>query len=141
MKTQVLQWIKLTLVCIVLCCVLYPLSIWLIAQTTSSHGNGETVTHKNSVVGFKLVGQKVRDVAYWCSRPSAVDYNGAGSGGSNKSNTNPVYLAQVHANLDSIVAHNPGVQRAEIPSELVCASGSGLDPHINRIGHGADSPE
>ena len=33
--------------------------------------------------------------------------------------------------IDTFVAHNPGLKKADIPVELVTASGSGLDPDIS----------
>jgi K+-transporting ATPase ATPase C chain len=40
-------------------------------------------------------------------------------------------LKEVQARIDTFLVHNPGVNRADIPSDLVTASGSGLDPHIS----------
>lgn len=68
---------------------------------------------------------------YFHGRPSAVNYNAAGSGGSNKGPSNPDYLAQVQARINTFLAHNPGVKKSEIPVDLVTASGSGLDPDIS----------
>ena len=56
----------------------------------------------------------------------------AGSGGSNKGPTNPDYLKDVTSRIDSFLVHNKSVNKSEIPSELVTASGSGLDPDISR---------
>ncbi|MES2134093.1 MAG: potassium-transporting ATPase subunit C, partial [Bacteroidota bacterium] len=64
-------------------------------------------------------------------RPSAIDYNAAGSAGSNKAPSNAEYLAVVQARIDTFLIHNPGIQKSEIPSDLVTASGSGLDPNIS----------
>ena len=105
--------------------------IWAAAQLTPSHGQGETVSFNGKVVGYKLIGQKFTSAKYFNGRPSYVDYNAAGSGGSNKGPSNPEYLAQVKQNIDSFMVHNPGVQRKDIPVELVTASGSGLDPDIS----------
>jgi K+-transporting ATPase ATPase C chain len=69
-------------------------------------------------------------INFW-PRPSAVDYNAAGSGGSNKGPNNPDYLAEVKTRIDTFVLKNPTVKRSEVPSELVTASGSGLDPNIS----------
>ncbi|HRH37598.1 MAG TPA: potassium-transporting ATPase subunit C, partial [Flavobacteriales bacterium] len=33
--------------------------------------------------------------------------------------------------IDTFLVHNPGVAKSGIPSELVTASGSGLDPHLS----------
>jgi K+-transporting ATPase ATPase C chain len=68
------------------------------------------------------------------SRPSAVGYNAAGSGGSNKGPTNPDYLKDVQTRIDSFMVHNKTVRKDQIPSELVTASGSGLDPDISPMG-------
>ncbi|MBT1685964.1 potassium-transporting ATPase subunit C [Fulvivirgaceae bacterium PWU37] len=63
--------------------------------------------------------------------PSAVDYNAAGSAGSNKGPGNPDYLVVVQARIDTFLVHNPGVTKEQIPADLVTASGSGLAPHIS----------
>jgi K+-transporting ATPase ATPase C chain len=52
---------------------------------------------------------------YFWSRPSAVDYNAAGSGGSNKGPGNPDYLATVQARLDTFLAHHPGHTCQSLP--------------------------
>ena len=51
-------------------------------------GEADVVTLDGQVVGAANVGQRFTDVRYFWSRPSAVDYNGGGSGGSNKATTN-----------------------------------------------------
>ena len=56
-------------------------------------GEADVVTLDGQVVGAANVGQRFTDVRYFWSRPSAVDYNGGGSGGSNKATTNPEHLA------------------------------------------------
>ena len=44
-------------------------------------------------------------------------------------------LAKLHGLLiDTFLIHNPSVTKAQIPSELVTASGSGLDPHLSPQG-------
>jgi K+-transporting ATPase ATPase C chain len=60
-----------------------------------------------------------------------VNYNSAGSGGSNKRPSNPDYLQVVKDRIDTFLAHNPGITRNQVPAEMVTASGSGLDPHIS----------
>lgn len=131
MKQNILPAIRLTLVCMVFFMGIYSLLILAGAQLTPGKGKGETVMINNKVVGWKLLGQKFTDDKYFWSRPSAVDYNAAGSGGSNKGPSNPDYLKQVQDRIDSFLVHNPGVKKEEIPSDLVTASGAGLDPHIS----------
>jgi K+-transporting ATPase ATPase C chain len=60
-----------------------------------------------------------------------VGYNAAGSGGSNKGPSNPDYLKQVQLAIDTFLINNPTVKKADVPVEMVTASGSGLDPDIS----------
>jgi K+-transporting ATPase ATPase C chain len=119
------------MVMIILCAVLYPLLIAGIGKATPGGGKGKTVSVNGKVVGYEDVGQKFTEDKYFWGRPSAVDYNGAGSAGSNKGPSNPDYLQIVKDRIDSFLVHNPGIKKEDIPAEMVTASGSGLDPHIS----------
>ncbi|MGF7073631.1 K(+)-transporting ATPase subunit C [Mucilaginibacter sp. 3215] len=134
MKTYLLPSIKLTLILIVLTAGIYPLAIAGIGKFTPGKGDGETITYKGRVVGYANIGQKFTKDEYFWGRPSAVDYNAAGSGGSNKGPSNPDYLKQVEGRIEDFLKHNPGVTRSQIPAELVTASGSGLDPDLSPAG-------
>ena len=94
-------------------------------------GQAETLTLDGRVVGAANVGQQFTGGRYFWGRPSAVDYNGGGSGGSNKATTNPEYLADVEQRVQDFLAAHPYLSRGEVPSEMVTASGSGLDPDIS----------
>jgi K+-transporting ATPase ATPase C chain len=162
MKNNLLPSIILTLCCISLFCGVYTVAMLGIAQLAPNGGRGEiiivstdttprvgTTTHRVGTTIHRVdtmprvatrkyyytnIGQKFTDDKYFWSRPSAVDYNSAGSGGSNKGPTNPEYLALVQSRIDTFLAHNPGVKKSEIPSELVTASGSGQDPNLSPQG-------
>lgn len=114
-----------------LCCGIYFGLVSLIGKAAPGGGDGETVTVNAKVVGYERVGQKFTDNRYFWGRPSAVDYNAAGSAGSNKGPSNPHYLKVVQERIDSFLAHHPGVSKEQIPAEMVTASGSGLDPNIS----------
>ncbi|MBO9658987.1 MAG: potassium-transporting ATPase subunit KdpC [Chitinophagaceae bacterium] len=131
MKTNILSAIRLTLVSVFVLIVLYPLLIFAIAQFAPAKGEGEKVIVNSKTVGYKLEGQHFSDDKFFWSRPSAVGYNAAGSAGSNKGPSNPDYLKEVQSRIDTFLAHNPGVKKEQIPSELVTASGSGLDPDLS----------
>ena len=130
MKENIIPAIRLTLFCAVFFSGIYTLSVLGIAQLAPKKGKGEivTVNGKNHHIN---VAQKFTNNKYFWSRPSAVDYNAAGSGGSNKGTNNPDYLAEVKTRIDTFLLKNPTVKRSEVPSELVTASGSGLDPNIS----------
>lgn len=130
MKNNLIPAIRLTLVCLVFFCGLYTAAVWAVAQLAPGQGKGFTIA-ENGKTHHVNVGQTFTSDIYFWSRPSAVDYNAAGSGGSNKGPSNPDHLAEVQARIDTFLAHNPGIRRSGIPSDLVTASGSGLDPHIS----------
>ena len=132
MKNQIFSALRLTLVCLAVFAVLYPLSIWGIAYIIApNHGEGETISVNGKVVGYSLIGQSFTQDKYFNGRPSAVGYNAAGSGGSNKGPSNPDYLASVKLSIDTFLLKNPTLKKEDVPVELVTASGSGLDPDIS----------
>jgi K+-transporting ATPase ATPase C chain len=131
MKQNIFPAIRLTLVCAVFFMGFYSLLIFAAAQLAPAKGKGETIVVNNKTVGWKLLGQKFTIDKYFWSRPSAANYNASASAASNKGPTNPAYLQEVQNRIDTFLAHNPGVKKQEIPSDLVTASGSGLDPHIS----------
>ena len=63
--------------------------------------------------------------------PSAVGYNPAGADGSNKGFSNPDYLAELQARIDTFPLHDPGIRKEDIPSDLLRVNGSGLDLNIS----------
>jgi len=132
MKTHLFPAIKLTLLSLLFFVVMYGAVVWGVALVLApNHGGGALVLKDGYVVGFASVGQRFTKDYYFWSRPSAVNYNAAGSGGSNKGPSDPAYLRTVQARLDTFLLHNPGVVRVRVPMELITASGSGLDPDIS----------
>lgn len=134
MKQHFLPAIKLTLICIIVFCGLYPLLVLAVAQAAPNKGEGQTVVVNGKIVGYQLEGQSFTADKYFNSRPSATGYNAAGSSGSNKGPSNPDYLKQVQERIDTFIVHNPTIQKERIPSDMVTASGSGLDPDISLQG-------
>lgn len=130
MKTNIFPAIKLTVLTIILLIVIYPLAVWGIAQFSPNKGKGEIIT-QNGKTYYANIGQSFTNDKYFYSRPSSVGYNAAGSGGSNKGASNPEYLVEVNARIDTFLVHNPGVNKTDIPVDLITASGSGLDPNIS----------
>jgi len=134
MKQYFFTGIRLTAVCTGVFMGAYSLLILAIAQAAPNKGRGEIVVKNGKTIGYKIEGQSFTQDQYFYSRPSAVTYNAAGSAGSNKGPNNPEYLQQVKDRLDTFLAHNPGVVKTAVPSELITASGSGLDPDLSPEG-------
>lgn len=124
--------IKITIAFCIVLFVGYVLVLWAVAGVTQPNaGRAEVVTLNGKVVGASNVGQQFTDTKYFWSRPSNVDYDGGASGGSNKGPTNPEYLAEVEVRIEAFLVNHPSLDRSQVPSEMVTASGSGLDPHIS----------
>jgi K+-transporting ATPase ATPase C chain len=130
MKEHIFPAIRLTFVCLLFFSGIYTLIILGIARVTPHQGKGEIIKQGNKTY-YAKVGQRFTEDKYFYSRPSAVGYNAAGAGGSNKGPSNPGYLKEVQDRVDTFLIHNPGTDKASIPSDLVTASGSGLDPDIS----------
>lgn len=126
--------LKFTVLTVILFAVIYPLTIYGIAQFAPNHGKGETISVNGKVVGYQKIGQKFDKPNYFWGRPSTVDYNAAGSAGSNKGPSNSDYLALVQKRIDTFLVAHPYLKKSEIPSDMVTASGSGLDPNISPEG-------
>lgn len=127
MKSNLLPAIRLTFVFLVFFCGIYTMIVLGISRMVPS----ESSFAKTEKGYYENVGQKFSQDKYFWSRPSAVGYNAAGSGGSNKGPTNPDYLAEIQARIDTFMVHNPEIKKEEIPADLITASGSGIDPHIS----------
>ena len=128
---NILKDIKLHFVTLIIFGLLFPLSIWMIGLLFPNQANGLPLYKDGKLIGFENIGQKFYSDKYFWGRPSAVDYNAASTGGSNKGPTNPEYLKEVEKRIEYFLTKNPDVKKSEIPSDLVTASGSGIDPDIS----------
>lgn len=108
----------------------YTLIVYGIGKITPDRGLGEQIII-NGNRQYANVGQQFTLPQYFHGRPSAVDYNAAGSGGSNKGPNNPEYLVEVKKRIDTLLIQNPTMKEVRIPVDLITASGSGLDPNIS----------
>jgi potassium-transporting ATPase KdpC subunit len=116
----------------------YPLVVTGISQLFFRHqANGSLVYSRGALAGSALLGQSFTDAKgnplprYFQPRPSAVDYNGAGSGASNLGPSNPVLVNQVSERARAYRAFNHLPAGAAVPVDAVTASASGLDPDIS----------
>lgn len=139
-------------VMMLLCSFAYPLALTGISQVAmkeKANGNlidqnGNPTVDPEEAVGSALVGQDFTEDYFFKGRVSSVNYNtytedqkengeyaGVSSGSYNYGNSNPELKERIEKDLDEFLATHPGVKKEDVPSDLLTASGSGLDPHIS----------
>ncbi|WP_222193043.1 potassium-transporting ATPase subunit KdpC [Modestobacter italicus] len=134
---QLVAAVRALLVATVVLGLAYPLVMTGVAQLIApARADGSLVSVDGSVVGSSLIGQSFTDEdgdplpEYFQTRPSASDYDGAASGGSNLGPNSEELIAAVGERRADVAAFI-GVAESEVPADAVTASGSGLDPDIS----------
>lgn len=116
---------------VLICCILYPLTLWIIGQAVfPDKASGSLIVEDGKLVGSRLIGQPFSRPEHFWPRPSAVSYDASASGGSNLSANNPRLRARVVETLSVFKERNGLKKGQDVPADMVMASGSGLDPHI-----------
>ena len=123
--------IGLTIVSLGLCGFLYSATMTGLGQILfPDQANGSLIELDGKVLGSRLVAQPFTDAKYFQSRPSAVNYDPMVMAGSNLARTNPELTKIIEQRIADIQVKDQ-VDRGQIPSDLVTASGSGIDPEIS----------
>ena len=145
------QAVLVTVVLMLICGLLFPCLLTGLSSVIFPHqAGGSLITVNGTAVGAEHVGQEFTQDCYMWSRPSAYHYNvytesedgrkyyndgtefgGLASGSNNYAPSNPALVERVEADMEAFLAKNPDVEREDIPTDLLTASGSGLDPHIS----------
>ncbi len=123
-----LSSLRITVASMAICVGGYCAAVWAIGQAVTPDTAEASIitTVDGTIVGSRQVAQAFTKPQYFWPRPSAVDYNGAGAGGSNKSPTSPDLTERA---AESVAAYGATAENP-LPAELAAASGAGLDPHI-----------
>jgi K+-transporting ATPase ATPase C chain len=138
MRENILTSLRVTVVTLVLLGVLYPLAVTGVARIAFPRraGGSMVVDGSGRPVGSELLAQGFSSPAYFQPRPSAAGEKGwdpMASGGSNLGPTSTKLRDRVAADAARLRTENPSAP-AQVPAELVTASGSGLDPHLSPTG-------
>lgn len=132
MKTLIIAF-KTFLFFSILTGIIYPFLITEISQMAfPTKANGSLILKDQKTIGSALIGQQFDRGIYFSSRPSATSYNTLPSAGSNYGLTNTKLKDLVEQRKLQFTAFNQLDRQTEIPSEMLFASASGLDPHISQ---------
>jgi K+-transporting ATPase ATPase C chain len=133
--SQIRGAVMSTLVLAVVCCGIYPLVVYGIAQVAfHDKANGSLIVEKDGTIsGSKLLGQGFTAEKYFHPRPSAAGngYDAANSSGSNLGPTSQKLNDAIKDRISAYRAENGLKETDSVPADAVTASGSGLDPHIS----------
>src|SRR5579862_5668813 len=134
MWRQLLPGLRMTILMSVLTGLLYPGLVTGICQLAfRKQADGSLIERNGRVVGSELIGQNFSKPEYFQPRPSAAGndgYDATASGGSNLGPTNKKLIDRVQASVDKFRKDNPDYH-GPIPSDLLTAFASGLDPDIS----------
>ena len=123
--------IGLTIVSLGLCGFLYSATVTGLGQLLfPAQANGSLIELDGKILGSSLVAQPFTDPKYFQPRPSAANYNSMAMAGSNMARTNPELTKIIEQRIADIEARDH-IEGRQIPSDLVTASGSGIDPEIS----------
>ena len=143
--------VLVTVVLMIICGLIYPLVLTGISKVIfPRQAEGSLIRVDGKVVGAETIGQEVTEDYYMWGRPSAYHYNtytedengnlvysdgtefaGVSSGSNNYAPTNEALTERVENDIEKFLERNPEVKAEDIPTDLLTASGSGLDPHIS----------
>jgi len=129
---QIIFALKMFLILTIVTGIAYPLFITGIVQVVfPAKANGSLIYKNNNLIGSKLIGQEFDSAIYFTSRPSFGHYSTLPSAGSNYGPTNSKLKSLVSERRKQFIEFNQLDTLTMIPSEMLFASASGLDPHIS----------
>jgi potassium-transporting ATPase KdpC subunit len=132
MKTLIIS-LKTFLFFTLLTGIAYPFLVTEISQVAfPAKANGSLIVKDHKIIGSELIGQQFDSAIYFSSRPSATSYNSMPSAGSNYGLTSTKLKSLVEERKHQFIAFNQLDSLTEVPSEMLFASASGLDPHISQ---------
>lgn len=134
MKRTFAVALRLILVTMVLCGVVYPAVVTAISAVVfPRQAAGSLVSAHGRVVGSELIGQTFAGPGYFHGRPSAAGtgYDAMASGASQLGPTSRALVDGVTQRAAAVRTENGLDEGTPVPADIVTASGSGLDPHIS----------
>ena len=130
MRRNLITAVLYTVVTTIIFGLVYPFAVTGLAQLLfHDKANGQLLYQNGQLVGSRIIGQPFSAPQYFHSRPSFAGngYDAANSGASNYAPTNKKLIDRVAGDVAALQVDHPG---ADVPIDLVTASGSGLDPDI-----------
>jgi len=138
--------LRVSIVTFVLCGFIYPFAVTAIGQLVAPvQANGSLVMGPDSkIIGSRLIGQNWTDAKWFHGRPSATTdtdpkdptktipapYNAGSSAASNLGPTSKALQDRLAEDRKALDQAQPDLAGKPLPSDVLTASASGLDPDI-----------
>lgn len=151
MKNTMKQSLKISIILLIVCGVIYPLGITGLGQMLfHKQANGSMIEYNNKDVGSELLGQNFTDTRFFHGRVSSIHYNtytkaditpksdgniayaGVTSGSNNLAPSNKVLENRIKNDVDKFLKANTTISRDKLPADLFTNSGSGLDSDVSK---------
>jgi K+-transporting ATPase ATPase C chain len=109
---------------VLLCCVVYPLTLWAVGQAIFPRQAAGSLIYKRdgtTPIGSRLIGQPFSDDRYFWPRPSAAGngYDASASGASNYAASNPKLRGRIAQQLGTLVHYRSGFRDGKAVGEDV----------------------
>jgi potassium-transporting ATPase KdpC subunit len=134
MLKQLVPGLRIALGMTILTGLIYPGIVTGLCQIFfRQQADGSLIMKDGRVIGSSLIGQSFTRPEYFHPRPSAAGndgYDASSSGGSNLGPTSRQLIDRIKGDVEAFRKENPDYHGL-IPTDMVTASGSGLDPHIS----------
>lgn len=147
MLAVLLPALRVSLLTCALCGIAYPLAVSGLGQLLLPYQANGSVEKRSdgTILGSRLIGQDWVGEEWFHGRPSAttaadpndptktvsMPYNAASSGASNFGPTSKALQDRLTADRKSLEATQPELMGETLPSDMLTASASGLDPDIS----------
>lgn len=132
MKKTIITSIRFLIIMTIFTGLIYPLVMTGISQVFfPGKSNGSMIVSGDTFLGSELIGQNFTSEKYFKGRPSAISCNPVPSGGTNLGPTSKTLIDSIIARKLQFIKDNGLPENTDVPSEMVTASSSGVDPHIS----------
>ncbi|AXN41460.1 potassium-transporting ATPase subunit KdpC [Peribacillus butanolivorans] len=131
-----LKNIRTVFVLLFICGIAYPLLMTMLAQVIMPvKAEGSLIKNESGeIIGSEMIGQSFKDPGYFHGRISSINYDAAVSGAPNYSPSNKEMIERTLNDIEEFLNENPTVDKADVPSDLMTNSASGLDPNVSPQG-------
>jgi potassium-transporting ATPase KdpC subunit len=133
-KNIIMKTLRMLLVLTLLCGGLYPAAVSLLAGLFfPDQAGGSLLVNGSRASASRLLAYGEAGTGYFHFRPSACGYSTLPGSGSNLAPSSKAWHDSLAVRRRHFLSENGLAETTQVPAEMLCASASGLDPHISPL--------